>query len=228
MPTNESAFRARILSLLAGLLIWKVTLSIVLEYPRYWPPDFRSDFLLGRQAYFWGLYSWAFYLHLLSGPPSLLLGTLLVSTFFRTRFPQWHRRMGKIQVAIVLSLLVPSGLWMAGYAHSGTVACVGLALLALATGGCTFAGWRCAVRRQFDAHRRWMWRSLVLLASAVVIRVVGGAATVLKSDASWLYPATTWCAWIGPWMVLELFEYLHARQHLTRSSRQSASSSIAS
>src|SRR5262245_46515539 len=103
----------RVLSAAAILLILKVTLSVVIGYRDYLPPNFDADFLLGREAYFWGPYSWAFYAHLIAGPASLLLGTVLISDRFRQAVPKWHRRLGRWQVACILLLVVPSGLWMA-------------------------------------------------------------------------------------------------------------------
>jgi hypothetical protein len=194
----------RVLVILVAVLIWKVTLSIVLEYRNYVPPNFESDFLRGRESHFWGAYSWAFYLHLISGPPSLILGTVLVSERLRRRSLAWHRRLGRLQVALVLLLVAPSGLWMAFYAATGAVAGVGLGLLAVATASCAWFGWRAAVARRFGDHRRWMWRTFVLLCSAVVLRMIGGLATVLELDADWLYPLSTWACWLVPLLVLEI------------------------
>jgi hypothetical protein len=192
-----------LLSAAAVLLIFKVTLSVVVGYRRYFPPDFDSDFLLGREVYFWGPYCWAFYTHLAGGPTSLVLGTLLMSERFRGRWPRWHRRLGRWQVACILLLVVPSGLWMARYAATGAVAGAGLGLLAIATAVCAVLGWRTAVARRFGEHRRWMWRTYLLLCSAVVIRVIGGLATALHVDALWLYPSSAWASWLVP---LALFE----------------------
>src|SRR6185295_2763616 len=97
-------------------VILKVTLSVVVGYRHYAPPDFDSDFLLGREAYFYGAYATAFYAHLLAGPLTLLVGTILISERFRRWKPRWHRALGKFQIACVLLVLVPSGLWMARYA----------------------------------------------------------------------------------------------------------------
>src|SRR6478752_6277243 len=136
----------------AVLLVLKVTLSVVAGYRRYLPPDFDADFLLGREAYFFGPYRWAFYTHLVAGPLTLVLGTILISERFRRWIPAWHRRLGRWQVGCVLLLLVPSGLWMARYAATGAVAGLGLGMLAVATAICCGAGWRAAVARRFDEH----------------------------------------------------------------------------
>jgi Predicted membrane protein (DUF2306) len=186
-----------------ALLILKVTLSVVIGYRSYLPPDFDSDFLLGRESYFWGPYCWAFYTHLVAGPASLVIGTILVSERFRRAVPSWHRGLGRLQVACVLLLVAPSGLWMAWYAATGAVAGAGLGSLAIATAACIALGWRAAVRRTFDDHRRWMWRTYLLLCSAVVIRLVGGMATVFHFDALWLYPLSAWASWIVPLLIFE-------------------------
>jgi hypothetical protein len=203
MPKGRFSSLVHVLTTLAVLLICKVTLSVVIGYRHYLPPNFQSDFLLGRETYFWGPYSWAFYIHLVAGPASLLLGTILVSRRFRTGAPTWHRRLGRLQGLCVLLLLAPSGLWMAWYAATGTVAALGLGSLAIATAACVSLGWKAAVERRFADHERWMWRTYMLLLSAVVIRMIGGLATVAGLDATWLYPFSTWASWLVPLVVFE-------------------------
>jgi hypothetical protein len=203
----------QVLAILAVVLIWKVTLSTVIEYRRYIPPDFESDFLRGRQQYFWGAYSWAFYTHLMSGPTSLILATILVSDRLRRLSPPWHRRLGRAQSTCILVFLVPSGLWMAYYAATGVVAAMGLGSLAIATAACAVLGWRSALKREWAIHRRWMWRTFMLLCSAVVIRLIGGLATVVHIDASWLYPLSTWASWLVPLLGFELSHFVNSTAH---------------
>jgi hypothetical protein len=204
MKRTLSLILLQILTLAAGVLILKVSLSVVLGYRDYFPANFSSDFLRGRQSYFSGAYQWAFYTHILSGPVSLVLGLMLVSERFRLRFPKWHRSLGKTQGMLVLFLVAPSGFWMAQYAQTGTVAAIGFSMLAIATGMCVAFGWRCAVKRSFAEHRRWMWRCFLLLCSAVVIRVIGGAATVAETSATWIYPVSAYVSWLVPLAVFEL------------------------
>lgn len=194
----------RLFALLLIVLIGKVTLGVVIGYRDYLPPNFQSVFLLGREPYFWDGYHVAFYTHLASGPAALLLGMVLISDRFRRTFPRWHRRLGRVQAVNVLLLVVPSGWWMAWYAVTGNVAGAGLATLAIVTAVCMVLGWRAAVAYRFGAHRRWMTRTFLLLCSAVVIRIIGGAATVAGSDALWLYPLSCWLSWLVPLGVYEL------------------------
>ena len=77
-------------------LVTKVTVSVVLGYVDYLPPDFTSEFLLGRGSYFFGAYSVAFYVHIVTGPITLLTGIVLMSTGLLKRFPHcgWRGTLG--------------------------------------------------------------------------------------------------------------------------------------
>ena len=183
---------------LTGLLVCVVLAGILRHYPRYLPPDFTSDFLLGRDAYFYGGYQWAFYAHLAAGPVTLLLGLALMTAALRQRFPAWHRALGRVQVAVVLLALAPSGLVMAAHAATGAIAGLGFAALSVATAACAGLGWRAAVQRRFATHETWMTRLFVLLCSAVALRLIAGLAYLARLDADWLYPAAAWASWLVP------------------------------
>ncbi|HSG72447.1 MAG TPA: DUF2306 domain-containing protein [Planctomycetaceae bacterium] len=203
MHSTTSAL-LRVLQLLTCLLIGKIVGGVLLSYRDYMPPDFAAEFLQGRENYFWGGYSWAFYLHVTSGPASLVLGMILLSERFRLRFSRWHRILGRIQVANVLLLVVPSGLWMSWYAMTGRVAGSGFAALAVVTGMCAAFGWRAAMRRRFDVHRLWMLRCYVLLCSAVVLRLMGGVVLLAEIEGEWTYAFSAWTCWLVPLAILEL------------------------
>jgi hypothetical protein len=105
---------------------------------------------------------------------------------------------------------------MAYYAAAGPIAAVGLASLAIATATCASLGLTSAVMRRFADHRRWMWRCYLLLCSAVVLRLIGGLATVAGMTAPWIDPLATLLCWLGPLAVFELRERAFAvRRGLT-------------
>ena len=96
---------------------------------------------------------------------------------------------------------------MAYHAAAGPIAAVGLAALAIATAICVSLGARSAVRRRFADHRRWMWRCYLLLCSAVVLRLIGGLATVTGVAAPWVDPLATWMSWLVPLAAFEIREW---------------------
>lgn len=204
--SSPSTFSKRVwlaVKLLAVVLILKVTASILLGLVDYLPPDFDSDFLRGRQTYFWHGYHLAFYAHIASGPVAQIVGLVLISGRFRERFTRWHRHLGRFQVACVLLLVVPSGIVMSMHSQGGPVSAFGFATLAIATGLCTYRGWRSAVRREFSAHQVWMTRSFLLLCSAIILRLLGGAFTIVGVEAQWSYQFAAWFSWIAPLAAFE-------------------------
>lgn len=204
MQTNTSTSLRQALVVVVALLICKVTVAVMLGYSNYFPPNFQSDFLQGRDGYFFGAYQWAFYPHIASGPVALFLGMLLISERFRLRSPTWHRRLGRVHVLNVLFVVSPSGLWMAYDTSTGTIAAISFAILAVATATCSALGWRAAARRKFAIHRRWMTRSYLLLCSAVVLRIFSGLGTVLEVRSPWFDPLASWASWLVPLILLEL------------------------
>jgi uncharacterized membrane protein len=185
------------------LLIVKVTLGIVWNYKYYFPANFESDFLRGREDHFHGFYRAAFYIHLISTPPAILACLILLSNTIRRARPRLHRTLGRIVVFVILLGVVPSGAWMAWRADGGMIAFAGFIGLACALGLAAWLGGQRAMQKDFAAHRRWMTRSFLLLTSAVWLRLIAGAATVLEFDSLWLYPASAWLSWIAPLAVFE-------------------------
>lgn len=218
-----------VLTGVAALVVLRVTVAVVLEFRNYFPADFNSDFLQGRESYFYGPYQGAFYTHILSGPLSLILGLILLNDRFRARYPAAHRLLGRVQGVDVLFVVCPSGLWMAWDAAGGPVSAASFGLLAIVTAACTARGWRAAVAGQYAIHKRWMNRSFVLLCSAVVLRVVGGLGTVLQVESSWYDPVASWACWMIPLAAFEakgIGRFLRSRQspRPTAASRAGAAS----
>lgn len=209
----------RLCSLLASLLVVKVTMTVLRGYVAYLPPDFNVDFLRGRESHFWSGYHLAFYTHIISGPLSLLLGLALVSSRLRKRFPAWHRRLGRVQAANTIFLVAPSGLWMAAHAQAGLIAGAGFMVLALLTATFTALGWQAARQRRYASHERWMLRSFALLSSAVVLRLMGGLAVVLETQAEWVDLVTAWASWLLPLLVLEVWFKVRGRTIFRRNVR---------
>ena len=205
------ALRSTLLICGSAVLL-KVTGETVWGYRGYVPPDFSTDFLIGRQSTFFGWYAFAFYVHIAASPLALLAGTLLLSDRFRQRFPRWHRRIGRVHLPVVLVLVAPSGAAMALRAAAGPVATASFVLLAIATIAYGVIGWRKAMRRQFVAHRRWMIRLHALLCSAVVLRVIGGAGRVAGVTSEWFDPVASWVCWLLPLAVAEWIVH-RARGH---------------
>ena len=192
-----------VLGWLAIALILRVTVTIVLNYPDYFPPNFDSLFLQGREATFHGLYRITFTIHIFSAPLVLLNGLLLVSERFISW--HWHRILGRLQVIVILTLFVPSSIYMAWYAFAGWGAGLSFLTLAICTGMCAILG-VCAVwKKQVMEHRLWMRRCFLLLCSAIFLRLISGALSLLElSDAETAYIVAAWSSWVVPMLLFEV------------------------
>ena len=200
-----------VLRWLAIVLILRVLVTILANYPDYFPPRFDSLFLQGREETFTGLYVPAFYVHIFSGPVVLLNGLILLSERVRRRHGGLHRFLGRVQVVVLLVFVFPSSVVMSRYAFGGWSAGLSFLLLSVATAGCAIAGVVHARRRRFDRHRRWMLRSYVLICSAVALRLISGAAGVVGVPSpEEAYIVASWTSWVLPLVAYELTERLRA------------------
>lgn len=196
-----------VLRWLAVVLILRVLVTILANYPDYFPPDFDSLFLQGREATFTGGYPAAFYVHIFSGPVVLFNGLILLSEYIRRHHGRWHRILGRIQVAVLLLLVLPSSVVMSRHAFGGWPAGLSFLLLSAATASCAIVGVVYARRRRFDQHRRWMLRSYVLICSAVSLRLISGTAGLIGVPSpEEAYIVAAWSSWLLPLAVYELVE----------------------
>jgi uncharacterized membrane protein len=192
---------------LAVLLILRVLVTILANYPEYFPPNFDSLFLQGREATFTGAYPPAFYIHIFSAPLVLFNGLILLSERIRRRSPGLHRILGRVQVLVLLLFVLPSSVVMSRHAFGGWPAGLSFVLLSAATALCALVGVHYARRRRYDLHQRWMLRCYVLICSAVALRLISGAAGLVgvPSPES-AYVVAAWCSWLLPLTAYELFE----------------------
>ncbi|MGE3805819.1 MAG: DUF2306 domain-containing protein [Gemmataceae bacterium] len=196
-----------VLRWLAAVLILRVLVTILANYPDYFPPDFNSLFLEGRAATFHGAYRAAFYLHILSAPFVLLNGLILLNGYVRRRHPRWHRWLGRLQVVLLLLLVLPSSVVMSRHAFGGWQAGLSFVLLAAATAACAIIGVVRACQQRYDAHRRWMLRTYVLICSAVALRLISGTAGLFDvASPEHAYIIASWCSWLLPVAAFEIME----------------------
>lgn len=187
------------------ILSVKVFLAILYEYQWYFPADFdESSFLGGRRFTFAGIYRIGFYVHVITSPVALVMGTLLMLSGGDSRWSNWHRVGGRIQAINVLGLVVPSGVIMACDAYAGPITAVGFLVLSVATGGTMAMTVWFAMRHQVSKHRRWAARCFLLLWSPLLLRMIAGITIVTGIESEWTYRMNAWLSWIVPVLILEI------------------------
>ncbi|WP_242109532.1 DUF2306 domain-containing protein [Luteimonas aquatica] len=133
--------------------------------------------------------------HLFGAGLALLLVPLQSSAWIRRRWPRLHRLGGWLSAgAILIGGL--SGLSLARHAQGGAASGAGFALLALVWIAVTAVGIGYAVAGDATRHRRWMWRSIALTASALTLRIILGVGTgPLRMDFPPVYVFAAWSCW---------------------------------
>ena len=101
-----------------------------------------------------------------------LLACVLLSTKYLLRFRRTHRWLGRATGAVILTALVPSGLYLSLFAKGGPPATVGFALSGLIVAFAMVQGVRRARARDYVGHRRCMLHVLAQLSVAVTSRAL--------------------------------------------------------
>src|SRR5262245_9044908 len=205
-----------VLRWLAVVLILRVLVAILANYPDYFPPDspaFNSLFLQGREATFTGAYRVAFYIHIFSGPVVLFNGLILLSDSVRRRYGGLHRFLGRVQVVVLLLFVLPTSVVMSRHAFGGWPAGLSFFVLSAATAACAIVGVVHARHGRYDRHRRWMLRCYILICSAVALRRISGAAGLVGVPSpEEAYIVAAWGSWLLPLAAYELaHRLLYAR-----------------
>jgi uncharacterized membrane protein len=212
-----------VLGWLAVLLILRVLVTILANYPDYFPPRFDALFLQGREATFTGTYRFAFYIHILFSPVVLFNGLILMSETVRRHYGGWHRVLGYVQVVALLLFVLPSSVVMSRHAFGGWPAGLSFALLSAATATCAIVGVVYARQRRYERHRRWMNRCYILICSAVALRLISGTAGLVGvPSAEGAYIVAAWSSWLVPLASYEIVE----RRELYREPNANASPDV--
>lgn len=201
----------RVATALAIVLGMSVLVQLLIPYRGYFPADLQdSVFLSAHRGHFHGWYRAAFYIHIVAGPIALVQGAALFFSGSRQKpTPSWHRVVGRVQAAVVLLFLFPSGLVMAQYAMAGPTAEAAFTLLSLATAITMVMAIRSAMVGRMTRHRLWATRCFLLLCSPLLLRVVVGLTIVTGTETDFAHRLIAWTSWLVPWFLFEVGRKRH-------------------
>lgn len=144
----------------------------------------------------------AFYIHVASSMFVLLAGfTQFFDYFNRYKI---HRYLGRLYVLVTLFLSAPTGFIMGIYANGGIWSQVSFITLSVLWWTTTFMGYRRAVEKKFDIHRKWIIVSYALALSALTLRAWKFGITNwtdLNMKPMNLYRLVAWIGWIPNFIV---------------------------
>lgn len=188
-----------------GAMVLYVGFLILTPFPSYLPPDFDRGFLRNKADFFFSTgYFLGFYLHILSAPIGLILGTMQFSRTLRNRWPQLHRGAGVVYVWLVLLGVAPGGIVMAMKAYGGWSSTICFGLIGILMWLATWKAWHEAKRMRFRQHAIWMCRSYTLMCSAIMLRLINYGLSHFELDHTFTYQLAAWLGWVPAMIVLEI------------------------
>jgi uncharacterized membrane protein len=190
-------------------LAWRITWIVLIALSAYYlyravnyrflTPDRLGPSLFNKQL-------WHF-AHLIVALPVLAGGPLQFVSSLRSARPGLHRLLGRVYV-IGATLAALTAIYLGGIVGEYEGSRLPIVLLASLWLFFTLSAWRCAVNRDFVAHRLFMIRSYGLALVLVWLRLMYDLQDWLffyvKDEA--LRDATReWASWVVPLLILELW-----------------------
>lgn len=195
---------SKLLKLIVLSVLVLVGVLIVIGYRNYIPPSFKG-FLIDKREVFYQYYAYAFYMHIIAAPVALFSGVVQVVS---AGYAKWklHKLAGKIYLWAVLALAAPGGLVMAFKAIGGWPGTLNFMVLSSLWWVFTYKGWQLIKKGDTTAHKKWMYRSYVLAASAVFLRINSFVLYgLVEWDTTVAYLWASLLSWLPNWLLLELY-----------------------
>ena len=166
---STNIFLKILLVLICGYFFW-LMLKLTLEYI---PTKADVSFLMIKQTEVntHPEYLYFFYTHVYSSIFVLLSGFISVFVKPNRYFKNLHRFFGKIYVILLLLLAAPSGIYMGFYANGGFLAKISFLILGIFWWLTTYKAYLEIKKKNFENHKKWMYRSFALAVSAITLRV---------------------------------------------------------
>lgn len=182
-----------ILVLVLAFFSWLMLLICI----QYIPINFDVAFLrIKQQQIRLPHYQIAFFTHVYTSLFTILVGFTQFSKYIRTHNALLHRTVGKLYVFIVLFLAAPSGLVLAFYAKAGFWSQLSFIILSVLWLLFTYLAFRTAIKKDFLAHKKYMYFSYALTLSAITLRIWKYIiANTIALPPYQTYIIVAWLAW---------------------------------
>lgn len=190
---------------------------------RYAPMREDIAFLRSKQSVY-GIDYWrvSFYTHVFTSALVLLAGfTQFNGYLLRTR-PMLHRTVGYVYIITVCMVTGPAALVMGFYANGGFAARTSFVMLASLWIVFTALAWWFAVRKRFELHGAFLYRSYALTLSAITLRSYTYLLQWCQADIHPrdVYIVTAWLSWVPNLLIAEwLIQYRGVKRMLQRRQR---------
>jgi len=203
-----------IINIIALLVLVFFSWLMLLICLQYIPINFDVAFLrIKQQEIQIPHYQVAFFAHVYTSLFTILAGFTQFSTWLRRKYTKLHRTIGKAYVFIILLLAGPSGLMLAYYAKGGFWSQLSFIILSIFWLVFTFLAFRTALKKDFVAHKKFMFYSYALTLSAISLRLWKWIiANTIALPPHETYIIVAWLAWtLNLIVAYVLFKYQYRK-----------------
>jgi uncharacterized membrane protein len=175
-----------------GVSGYAITILLVPEFR----PPFAKTLFVERPA--------STIAHFLGGAVALVAGAFQLSAWFRGRYLNAHRWLGRLYVVAVIIGGI-AGFFMALKAFGGLASNTGFGLLAVLWVSTTLNAYRLIRQGNVNEHRKWMIRSYALTLAAVTLRFYLPGSMIAGIPMTIAYPIIAWLCWVPNLLVAEWY-----------------------
>ena len=173
---------------------------------RYIPLSSEVSFLQIKQTEVSGIKAYLpiFYVHVYSAIFVLLAGFTQFNSKILSRYPKIHKWLGYFYAGIVLFLAAPSGIFIGWFANGGLMAKTSFVILGILWFCFTLNAVLLILKRKITDHKKFMYRSFALAASAITLRLWKVILVYLFHPAPMdVYQIIAWLGWIPNLLIAE-------------------------
>jgi uncharacterized membrane protein len=191
------------------ILLFFTVLMIAISVP-YLSLDTKVGFLRIKQWVFRehagtvsNIWITAFFVHALTSVFALLAGfTQFFKGLLHTKV---HRYMGILYIIVILGLSGPSGFVMGLLANGGIVSIIAFTILSILWWFFTFKAYQAVMRKDYEMHAKFMYRSYALTLSALTLRLWKYVIVnyIYEMPPMDLYRLVGWLGWVPNLLIAE-------------------------
>ncbi|MEQ3661686.1 MAG: DUF2306 domain-containing protein [Flavobacterium sp.] len=196
----------KLIKILIVVSYFYFTFLLLLITLQYIPLNFEVTFLkLKQEEVRLSYYNIAFFTHVYTSIFLVLIGWIQFWPFFRKKYTNLHRLIGKFYILIILMFSGPSALIMGYHANGGTFSKISFIILSILWILFTYLSFYHAKNLNFEEHQKFAIRSFALTLSAISLRLFKYIIVFLfHSPPMDTYRIVSWLGWVFNLIIAEI------------------------
>lgn len=189
---------------LVWLFLWLGSFAITLSSLVYFIPNERAAFIIEKLPLpVEDLYVLVLRLHVIAAALTLPGCLILSSKTLLKRWPEFHRWCGRAVGGLVITVLTPTGFYLAFFARGGWGATVGFLLSGAIVMAALIQAIRAARAKRYARHRRFTLHVLGQLSVAVTSRALLFVLESSNLNPNFAYLVSLWIPVLGTFALVE-------------------------